>query len=110
MLLTSHKPQFRPNLTDATRISDGRLVYLKRVGTNSKELQIAQLFSENGLRDAPGNHCVPILDVFQDDQDPTISYLVMPFLRLANDPPFQYVNDVVEFIDQMLKASRVLVN
>lgn len=97
--------QFRPNLTDATRISDGRLVYVKRVGTNSEELQIATLFSEDRLRDALGNHCVPILDVFQDDLDPTISYLVMPLLRLSDDPPFQHVNDVMEFIDQMLEAS-----
>lgn len=45
-----------------------------------------------------------MLDVIQDDEDPSISYLVMPFLRLMNDPPFEHVEEVVDFVDQILEV------
>lgn len=67
-------------------------------------MTIAVMFSEDHLRDKPANHCVPILDLFEDDEDPSISYLVMPFLRLMDDPPFWLVNDIVDFTDQMLEV------
>ena len=85
-------------------MSDGRLVYIKRVPTGSDEEKIACMFSENDLHNDPRNHCVPILDLFKDDEDERISYMVMPFLRLANDPRLYHVNDVVEFIDQFLEV------
>lgn len=47
---------------------------------------------------------MPILDVFEDDVDPAISYIVMPFLRLIDDPPLQYVHDIVELTDQLLRV------
>lgn len=56
------------------------------------------------LRDDPRNHCVPILDIFQDDEDESISYMVMPFLRLIDSPPFDTPQDVVEFVDQILEV------
>lgn len=65
------------------------------------------MFSQNRLRDDPTNHCVPILDSFEDDEDPSISYLVMPFLRLMDDPPFWLTNDVVDFVDQMLEVGLI---
>ena len=81
-------------------------MYLKRGTTGSEEIRLATLLS--GATPPAGhsrNHCVPILDVFQDDVDPTISYLVMPFLRLVDDPPFSTVADVVDFVDQILEVS-----
>lgn len=96
--------KFRPNLVDATRISDGRLVYVKRVETGDEESNIARMFSQETLRNDPDNHCVPILDVFRDDEDAKISYIVMPFLRLMDDPPFQFVHDVIDFADQLLEV------
>lgn len=69
------------------------------------EIKIATLFSTEALRDDPENHCVPILDTFQDDSDPSFAYIVMPFLRLMDDPPFEYVNDVVDLTDQLLQVS-----
>lgn len=47
---------------------------------------------------------MPILDVFEDDVDPAISYIVMPFLRLIDDPPLQYVHDIVDLTDQLLRV------
>jgi len=59
------------------------------------------LYSE-ALRDDPCNHSVPILEVFQDDNDYSISYVVMPFLRLMDDPQFDLVSEVFDFVDQIL--------
>lgn len=97
--------QFRPNLIDATRICDGKLVYIKRVATGKDEATIACYFSEDAQRSSAANHCVPVLDIFEDDANPAISYLVMPFLRLVDDPPFEYVHDVVDFVDQTMEVS-----
>ena len=54
--------------------------------------------------DDPANHSVPILDTFGDPVDKTISYLVMPFLRLTDNPPFEVVDEVLDFADQILEV------
>ncbi|KAF9818792.1 hypothetical protein IEO21_02572 [Rhodonia placenta] len=92
------------HLIDATRISDGELVYIKRVGTGDNESKIAAMLSTETLRRDPRNHSVPILDIFQDSDDQAISYMVMPFLRLTDRPEFEIVEDVVNFVDQMLEG------
>lgn len=89
---------------DATRISDGKQVCMKRVKTGDNESKIALMLSSEVLRADPTNHCVPILDTFQDDVDPAISYIVMPILRYMDDPPFQFVNDIVVFVDQLIEV------
>ena len=52
----------------------------------------------------PANHSVPILDTFVDFQDESISYIVMPFLRLSDNPPFDTVSEVADFVDQLLEV------
>ncbi|OSX60548.1 hypothetical protein POSPLADRAFT_1047968 [Postia placenta MAD-698-R-SB12] len=42
--------------------------------------------------------------VLPDDEDESISYMVMPFLRLIDSPPFETPQDVVEFVDQILEG------
>jgi hypothetical protein len=54
--------------------------------------------------DDPTNHSVPILDTFVDNADESISYVVMPFLRLSDNPPFETVREVVDFTDQILEV------
>jgi hypothetical protein len=53
--------------------------------------------------DDPANHSVPILDTFEDSVNKSISYLVMPFLRLTDDPLPEIVEDVLDFADQILE-------
>ena len=91
-------------MIDATRIADSKLVYIKRVATGDEETKIALMFSDEGRSQDPRNHCIPILDVLQDDSDPNVSYIVMPFMRFVDDPPFEFVNDVIEFVDQILEV------
>ena len=54
--------------------------------------------------DDPANHSVPVLDTFEDLVDKSISYLVMPFLRLIDNPPFEVVEEVLDFADQILEV------
>jgi hypothetical protein len=93
--------QLRPLLVDATRISDGKLVYIKEVETDDLESRLALTLA--AFND-PTSHSVPILDTFLDNADESISYIVMPFLRLSDSPPFETVGEVVDFADQILEV------
>ncbi|KAI9063416.1 hypothetical protein FKP32DRAFT_1592485 [Trametes sanguinea] len=95
---------YRDDVTDATRISDGTLVYLKRVRNDSYELPIlSYLTSEEMLRD-PRNHCIRLLDVFPDPIGDGMTIIVMPFLRYIDMPPFEVIDDVLECLDQVLEG------
>ncbi|KZV74071.1 kinase-like protein [Peniophora sp. CONT] len=94
----------RRHLVDATRINDGLLVYIKRTRTGDSESRILALLNAPDVRDDPRNHAVRILDGFEDDVDPTVSYVVMPFLRPVDDPPFQRVGECKRFVDQILEG------
>lgn len=50
------------------------------------------------------NHCVPILDFIEGDEEEYISFLVMPLLRKFNDPPFHFVGEIVDFVQQTLEV------
>lgn len=101
-MFSSFLIQGRLLLVDATRIADGKLVYVKEVQTNDAESRIALIL--NAYEDVD-NHSVPILDTFVDATDETISYIVMPFLRLLNDPPFESIEEILDFADQILEVS-----
>ena len=57
-----------------------------------------------GAIDDPTNHSVPILDTFEDSVNKSISYLVMPLLRLTDNPSFEVVGGVLDFTDQILEV------
>ncbi|KAI0700983.1 kinase-like domain-containing protein [Cerioporus squamosus] len=86
---------------DARRRSDNALVAIKSLPNDTDEIRIAQFLSS--IRD-PRNHCVPVLDVFEDPFDPEFSLLVMPYLRQCNDPPLTNVGEVIDLLDQMLEG------
>ncbi|VDB85842.1 unnamed protein product [Peniophora sp. CBMAI 1063] len=94
----------RKHLVDATRVDDGKLVYIKRVKTGDQESTILNLLNAPDKRADPRNHAVPILDQFQDDVDPSISYIVMPFLRPLHRPPPERVRDCIDMVTQYLEG------
>jgi len=94
----------RSKLVDAIHEATGKTVYVKEVTTDSEELRIAQLLTEEESINDPRNHCVPVTKVFKDHENPALSYMVMPFLRPVDDPPFQYVKEIIEFTDQILEG------
>lgn len=62
------------------------------------------MLSTKELRANPRNHCVPIIEVFDDPENEAMSFMVMPLLRNADSPPFQYVKEIIDFVDQILEV------
>ena len=77
-------------------------MYIKQVQTNDSESRIALALS---AIDHPANHSVPVLDIFEDPTNDSISYLVMPFLRLMDNPSFEVVEEFLDFVDQVFEVS-----
>ena len=92
----------------AVRISDGKRVFLKRINTLSREIDIHRFMSEPEKLKDPRNHTVPLLDVFADEDDPSFSYLVMPLLRPHWYPEFSSVDEVLEFMSQLFEVRSTL--
>jgi hypothetical protein len=90
---------------DATRISDGRPVMLKRLlpEEGPYEHDINKLFSTEPLASNPKNHCVQLLDVIELPGDSPI--LVHPLLRPFFDPPLQTYGEFVTFFAQICEVS-----
>jgi hypothetical protein len=90
---------------DATRISDGRPVMLKKVPLREGpyELQINKLFSTEPVYLDPRNHCVHLLDVIELPNDPPI--LVQPLLRPFYKPPLQTFGEFITFFAQICEVS-----
>ena len=92
---------------DATRISDGRPVMLKKLPTEEGpyELEINKLFSTEPLVSDPRNHCVRLLDVIELPNDPPI--IVHPLLRPFADPPLRTFGEFVTFFSHTCEVSLV---
>ncbi|OCH88107.1 hypothetical protein OBBRIDRAFT_758768 [Obba rivulosa] len=94
------------NLNDATRLSDGKIVVLKKVSksVHPYEAEIGQYFSTEPLASDPRNHCVPIHETLQDPTDADIVVLVMPLLREHHYPPANTIGEVVELFKQIFEG------
>ncbi|CAL1706280.1 unnamed protein product [Somion occarium] len=59
------------HILDATRISDGEIVMLKRIShlVHPHEKELSVLFSSEPLRFHPRNHCVPLYEVLDLSED-----------------------------------------
>ena len=89
----------------AKRISDDFTVAIKRVCAGSEEVAISQMLSTPERLKDDKNHSIPVLDYFIDNNDTQQGFLVMPLLRLFNDPPFCSVDEVVDCVHQLLEVS-----
>ncbi|KAI0723542.1 kinase-like domain-containing protein [Earliella scabrosa] len=89
---------------DARRLSDGKQVAIKKLSSDSNELRIGAYMSSEGLRQDTRNHCVPILDVLVDPNDPTMTFIVMPLLRYIDDPDFDTVGSILDCVEQLLEG------
>ncbi|KAJ7079498.1 kinase-like domain-containing protein [Mycena crocata] len=90
---------------DATRVSNGEKVVLKRVSTGGgdSELRIATLLSSESLRSDRRNHTVPIPEVIEMPHEDW-SLLVMPYCRRFDDPPFHCPAEFIEAMQQFLEG------
>ena len=96
----------RGHVLDATRISDGSVVVLKKISrkVHPYEAEIGQFLSSEPLASDPSNHCIPLLDVLQDPEDEDIQLLVMPMLQMCITPSFRTVGEAVEFFRQAFEV------
>ncbi|TCD64891.1 hypothetical protein EIP91_003467 [Steccherinum ochraceum] len=64
-----------------------RLVCIRRIRTGSEELQTLLKLSRPGIRGwesgAHWNPCPPVIDMFEDDQSCSITFVVMPYHRIS---------------------------
>lgn len=90
---------------DAIRTSDGKRVMMKRTRPSSPESEIVRFLAS--FSEDPSNHSVPVLDIFTDDEDANVEYIVMPLLREFHDPPFTTVSEAVDFMKQTLTVSSI---
>lgn len=79
-------------------------MYLKKIKPDSEELQLLQYLSSPEMLQDPHNHCVPLLDVIYDPSDPQMCFVAMPYLRYIDHPPFEFVEDMLEFGEHILEV------
>ncbi|KAG9220673.1 hypothetical protein CCMSSC00406_0003772 [Pleurotus cornucopiae] len=91
---------------DAQRRSDGELLMLKRTKKSlfPHETEIGLFFSTEPISGDPRNHCIPIYDILQVPDDDEIQIVVMPMLRVHDDPRFDTTGEAVEFFRQMFEG------
>ncbi|OCB91803.1 hypothetical protein A7U60_g916 [Sanghuangporus baumii] len=92
-----------PKTMDAKRISDGRRIKMKKLAKGSKELEIARFLTSEEMSKDPRNHCVPILDVFSEE-DSHLEFMVMPLLIRHSQPSFSTVHEALDFVKQLLEG------
>lgn len=93
-----------PKTMDAKRISDGKRIMMKRLVKGDRELEIARFLSSEEMLKDPRNRCVPVLDVFSEE-DSHLVFMVMPLLTIYSEPPFATVDEAVDFVRQLLEVS-----
>lgn len=96
------------DVIDASRVQDGRHVAIKRVKRGTNEARVLAFLSTPEKLEDPANHCVPMLEMFSDANEPEFDFLVMPFLVRYDTPPFFSVGEVMDFVFQTLEASLTL--
>ncbi|KZT63088.1 hypothetical protein DAEQUDRAFT_815840 [Daedalea quercina L-15889] len=110
-----HKPYWKcedgqaimvPHLLDATRISDGEPVILKRILTTEHpyEVEIARFLSSEPLASDSRNHCVRLYDVLDVPNEDNTVILVLPLLRRYDSPPFELVSEALDLFNQLFEG------
>lgn len=89
-------------------MQDGTRVCIKKV-TDKQELGILQYLCDPERRDHPRNRTVPLLDHFKSTDDDII-LLVLPYLCAFDVPPFSFVDEALDFIQQTLEVCNTLLN
>ncbi|KIK71987.1 hypothetical protein PAXRUDRAFT_181501, partial [Paxillus rubicundulus Ve08.2h10] len=97
------------HIIDATRLSDGRFVTLKRINKSEHpyEVDIGLYFASESLSSQPANHCVPFYEVLALDDDDTL-IIVMPLLRIYTNPAFDTFGETVECFRQLFEGLRFM--
>ena len=98
----------KSNVLDAIRIHDGIKVVLKRVPATTDEIGITLHLTSAHMRSDPRNRTVHILDVIPiRHNDEEHVFLVMPYLRQFDSPPFHCRSEFVESLRRLLQVCKL---
>lgn len=94
-------------MLDATRISDGKQVVLKKVNpsVHPHEASFGRLYSSEPNTSDASNHCVPVYDVLDVSDDQDMILIIMPLLGPWFMPLFETVGEAVECFRQIFEVS-----
>ena len=94
-----------PSVLDATRLSDGKTVILKRFlrTRDPHEKELTLFLSSEPAKSHPKNHTVVLHEVF-DVPETDISILVLPVLNSFVEPEFETVGEVLECFRQVFEV------
>ncbi|KAI0745229.1 kinase-like domain-containing protein [Earliella scabrosa] len=97
-------------ILDAVRIQDGSTVMLKQIDktVHPHESAIGLHMSLPELASDPRNHCCPVLEVLQDPFNHDLELMVMPLLRLFDEPKLATVGEAAEFFRQTFEGLRFM--
>lgn len=95
-----------PHLLDAARVVDGEPVILKRIlkSEHPYEVEITGFLSSDLLAADPRNHCVRLYDVLEVPKEDDMVILVLPLLRRYDSPPFETVEEAIDFFSQVFEV------
>ncbi|KAI0044614.1 hypothetical protein FA95DRAFT_1583688 [Auriscalpium vulgare] len=97
------KPYHAGHLLDATRMSDGQQVIMKKIPRREgvQELEIVQYLCSEPYASDPRNHTAQLSEVLSVAEDTVI---VIPQLRPYDSPPFQTFGEAVAFFSQIFEG------
>ncbi|KAH9941292.1 kinase-like domain-containing protein [Epithele typhae] len=72
------------------------------------EPEISRMFSVEPLASDPRNHCVPVYEVMQSPLDDDIVFIVIPFLRPFEKPPFRTSGEALECMRQLIQGLHLM--
>ncbi|KAI0744024.1 hypothetical protein C8Q80DRAFT_874893 [Daedaleopsis nitida] len=95
-----------PSALDAIRVSDGRIVTLKKVrnSANSHEEELLRFFSQQPMASDSRNHAVPLYDVLHYPEDDDVVFFVMPYLVPIREVKFFTIREAVECFRQLIEG------
>ncbi|TRM59175.1 hypothetical protein BD626DRAFT_572768 [Schizophyllum amplum] len=101
---------FSRGVLDATRLSDGTVVMMKRVpkSISPGEVELTVMLNSPPQLSDPRNHCVPLYDVLQVPDDDDIQIMVLPLLRGHANPPFDTVGEAIHCFRQVIQCVQFL--
>jgi serine/threonine protein kinase len=95
-----------PQILDATRLSDGATVVLKRLSKDRSptEVEITTFLTSPELSADPRNHCISVYETLQSPLEEKYSVLVLPLLRTFYDPQFDTIGEIVSCLKQLFEG------
>ncbi|TCD63122.1 hypothetical protein EIP91_005994 [Steccherinum ochraceum] len=92
-----------PDAMDATD-SVGSLVTIRSMQSDNIELGLLRRFSRLSIRADGYNHCIPITEEFSDPADPSVIFVVTPYLVKARSQKLLRIDDFTELCEQILEG------